>query len=165
MLVPDDWQALRAARLAALAEAPYAFSSTLEQELSFDEGRWRDRIAGSAFFAAWRDGEVIGIACGLREWTEAPGPAAAGTLRSWHLVSMWVAPAARGGGVAEQLVTAVCELASGRGADRIILWVTDVNARARAFYQRLGFVPTGNRQLVRPEDPAHWEQELVRDLR
>jgi len=163
MLMPGDWQALRAARLAALAEAPYAFGSTLERELILDEAHWRGRIAGSAFFAAWRDGQVIGMACGLSGEAEGADAAEQGA-RSWHLVSMWAAPDARGTGVADQLVAAVCEQASGSGADRVTLWVTDVNARARAFYQRLGFVPTGKRQPVRPDDPGHWEQELAREL-
>jgi ribosomal protein S18 acetylase RimI-like enzyme len=43
--------------------------------------------------------------------------------------------------------------------------VTEVNDRARAFYRRLGFAPTGVRQPVRPEEPDHWEEELALRLR
>ena len=64
---------------------------------------------------------------------------------------MWVAPARRGQGVADGLVEAVCEQARQAGAGTITLWVTEVNDRARAFYRRLGFAPTGARQLVRPQ--------------
>ncbi len=39
--------------------------------------------------------------------------------------------------------------------------VTEVNGRARAFYRRLGFVPTGGRQLVRPDEPDLWKEELA----
>ena len=41
------------------------------------------------------------------------------------------------------------------------LWVTEVNDRARAFYRKFGFQPTGTRQLVRPDEPDHWEEELA----
>jgi ribosomal protein S18 acetylase RimI-like enzyme len=65
----------------------------------------------------------------------------------WHLVSMWVRPGARGAGVADRLVGAVMAHASAAGAARVTLWVTVGNDRARAFYQRMGFVPTGRRQM------------------
>ena len=83
---------------------------------------------------------------------------------SWHLVSMWVSPQARGRGIADELAGAVSGCARADGAGRLTLWVTDVNTRARAFYQRMGFRSTGRRQLVRPEEPDQWEQELALDL-
>jgi ribosomal protein S18 acetylase RimI-like enzyme len=66
--------------------------------------------------------------------------------------------------VADRLVAAVCERAATAGAPAVSLWVTEVNTRARAFYRRLAFVPTGRRQPVRPEEPDHWEEEMVRRL-
>ena len=42
------------------------------------------------------------------------------------------------------------------------LWVTEVNARALAFYQRIGFVLTGARQPVRASEPDHWEEQMIR---
>jgi ribosomal protein S18 acetylase RimI-like enzyme len=189
--VPEDWAALRSVRLAALAEAPYAFGSTLDGEIGRPEQFWRARIAASPQFIAWADGEPVGIAAGFAERasnddgstssTSSAGGAGGygdsadesghgershgdGASGSWHLVSMWVSPAARGRGVADDLVAAVCGCARADGAKRLTLWVTDVNARAQAFYQRLGFRSTGRRQLVRPDEPDHWEQEQVLDL-
>jgi GNAT superfamily N-acetyltransferase len=162
---PDDWAALREVRLAALAEAPYAFGSTLAREEALGEPDWRGRIARSAYFMARRDGQAAGIAAGVgaraalaASWDEAePGTA--------HLLSMWVGPLFRGLGVADALVQAVSRWAHDDGAERVQLWVTDVNLRARAFYRRMGFASTGRRQLVRPHEPDHWEEELVRPLR
>src|SRR5579875_3297701 len=47
---PEDWRRWRALRLAALAEAPWAFSSTLAQWSGpgDTEARWKDRLAGVA---------------------------------------------------------------------------------------------------------------------
>jgi ribosomal protein S18 acetylase RimI-like enzyme len=157
-LVPGDWPALRELRLAALAEAPYAFASTLERELAFDEQQWRALIRQAANVGAWAP-ELAGLAAGFPE-ADRPGAAP-----GWHLVSMWVSPRLRGQGVAADLVTAVCELARADGAGQIALWVTEVNDRARAFYRRAGFRETGERALVRPEQPGHWERRMVRDLR
>jgi GNAT superfamily N-acetyltransferase len=153
-LAPGDWAALREVRLAALAEAPYAFSSTLGRELAFDEAQWRQRLADTAHFGAWRSGELVGLAAAFAE----------SPPEGWHLVAMWVSPAERGGGTADGLVTAVCDLVRAQSGRRVALWVTEVNARARAFYCRAGFRPSGERELVRPSEPDHWELRMVREL-
>jgi len=146
-LTEGDWRAMRAARLAALAEAPYAFASNLAREEAFADETWRERAGSGRTFGAWHDGVIVGLATGFPE--EQP--------TGWHLVGMWVAPEHRGQGVADQLVGAVCELAKEAGAVSVTLWVADVNDRASAFYRRLGFVPTGKRQELRP---GEWEEEL-----
>ncbi|HEY7324900.1 MAG TPA: GNAT family N-acetyltransferase [Streptosporangiaceae bacterium] len=148
-LTADDWMELRAARLAALAEAPYAFSSTVAREQEFTEQTWRERAGSGRTFAAWDGDTIVGLATGLPEDGQ------------WHLVGMWVSPKVRGTGVAARLVVAVCGLAQQSGSTSVTLWVTEVNGRARAFYRRLGFAPTGGRQLVRPDEPDHWEEELA----
>ena len=100
VLTPDDWRAWRQLRLAALAEAPYAFSSRLAdwQGDGDREERWRARleIAGSYNVVAVLDGEPAGMASGV--------PAGEGVA---ELISMWVSPAARGHGVGDHLVQAV----------------------------------------------------------
>ncbi len=152
-LAADDWAQLRDARLAALADAPYAFQSTLTSEQQFTEQTWRERAGRGSTFGAWDGDAITGLATGIDEG------------RDWHLVGVWVSPKLRGSGVADRLVAAVCGRARQSGATSVALWVTEENGRARAFYRRLGFVPSGSRQLVRPEDPDRWEEELVLRLR
>jgi len=159
-LTAADWTQLRAARLSALAEAPYAFASTLAREQEFADDVWRGRAGRGLTFGAWQGATIVGLATGLPP----EGGAAVEAAAPWHLVGMWVAPACRGQGAADQLVEAVCVLARQSGAASVTLWVTEVNDRARAFYRRLGFAPTGGRQLVRAEDPEHFEEELSRLL-
>jgi GNAT superfamily N-acetyltransferase len=159
-LGPQDWEISRDVRLTALAEAPYAFMSTLARELQFDQQVWQQRLSSlsAATFLAWVDGSPAGTATGKiddpdDEFT-VPG--------SWQLVGMWVEPRARGTGVADRLVEAVSEHARENGASSITLWVTEINVRARAFYLRIGFAPTGERQPVREDEPDHWEMQMIR---
>lgn len=168
-LAEADWAALRATRLAALADAPYAFSSTLAREQGFTEQVWRDRLGTSAA-AAYYGADALGAGNGGAPAALAglaallrPGPASG--LAAWHLVSMWVSPPARGLGLADRLITAVCDQARAEGAAEIELWVTLGNDRARGFYRRTGFLETGDRQLIRAEEPDSWEDRMVRPLR
>lgn len=156
VLTAADWSQLRTARLAALADAPYAFASTLVREEGYGDEVWRERASAGRTFGAWRHDEVVGLVTGL--------PLADGG--TWHLVGMWVAPECRGRGVADRLVRALCDLARARDAAAMTLWVTDANDRARAFYQRMGFAPTGGRQkLERAPAPDLWEDEMAMPLR
>ncbi len=162
-LASDDWAVLRAVRLAALANAPEAFASTYARELAFHETEWRRRISTFPSFVAWQSGEPVGL---VGVVNQAVIEAAQGTKQRWELVSMWVSPEARGTGAADLLVSAVVDAVKAVHADRVTLWVAADNARARAFYLRLGFTPTGARQEFRRHDGSVFdEDEFCLDLR
>ena len=63
-----------------------------------------------------------------------------------QLVSLWTDPAARGRGIAQELIRAVAGWATSIGARRVYLFVQESNAPGRALYQRAGFRPTGDRE-------------------
>jgi GNAT superfamily N-acetyltransferase len=133
-VTPDEWRQWRDVRLAALAEAPYAFTTRYEEWRDAEERRWRDRLAlpGSTCLLATVDGTAAGIAGGVT--TDEPGVA--------ELVAMWVAPAARGRGVGDALVGAVADWATATGASRLRLEVAAGNHAAAALYARNGFTRT-----------------------
>jgi ribosomal protein S18 acetylase RimI-like enzyme len=148
---PEEWATVRRVRLAALADAPEAFASTLDRELGFQEATWRERIAASPWFVAWQDGEPVGLVAVV---TQQPGSA-----RGWHLVSMWVSPQVRGSGVADGLVAAVTAHARAAGGSTVTLWVAAGNDRARGFYERMGFRPTGIQQTYQRADESNLDEE------
>ena len=131
-LTPDDWRLFRAVRLAALAEAPYAYGSTLAdwQGENDAEPRWRQRLTDVPFNAvAYLGNDPAGV-------VGATGPNADGAI---ELISMWVAPFARGQGVADALIRAVVEYARTNGTQAVYLHVRENNSNAIAAYARNGF--------------------------
>lgn len=120
-------------RLSALREAPYAFCSTYEQALQRTDDEWRDwPTPPYVVLLAWRGDEPLGIV-GI-----GPNPDQTGVA---DLFSMWVAPPARGNGVADHLISAALARASDLGCAEVVLEITAGNDRARRFYERHGFVP------------------------
>jgi ribosomal protein S18 acetylase RimI-like enzyme len=77
-----------------------------------------------------------------------------------HLVSMWVAPEARGRGLGEALATAVVDWARERGFPGVRLFVVRGNDGAAALYQRCGFRHTGV-VLAMPRQPTRLKQEMT----
>jgi GNAT superfamily N-acetyltransferase len=139
----DEWPALRALRLQALADSPTAFGSTLAREEAFSDSVWRERAAESAdrvTFVAERDGVWIGIATGLA----ADPDGDAGPV----LVGMFVAAEGRRARAGTGLVEAVAGWASARGDARLRLWVTASNDPAVGLYRRCRFSPTGRSRPV-----------------
>ena len=148
-----DLPEVRTIRLRALQDAPYAFASTYEREAAFDDADWVERLtSGSSTFLARVGGTTVGICSGLPPRDDVI-----------ELVAMWVDPAARGSGVAAELVRAVSAWAADQRADRVHLSVAGTNERAKRFYEKLGFVLTGEQQPL-PSDPSVPEFGMVRRI-
>jgi ribosomal protein S18 acetylase RimI-like enzyme len=135
----SDWAALKAIRLAALRDAPTAFGVRLAAASTNTDDQCRARAAGTAgptFWLAWQsavDADEAQAPVGL-----VGGGVDAGGR--YNLIAMWVAPAARGTGVAAPLVAAVLEHATALGHARVVLDVAPDNLAAVALYRRHGFV-------------------------
>lgn len=148
-IVADDWDLLKATRLMALADAPYAFGSTYAEEMQFDEQEWRSQVERFAWFVAVGRDEGVGLVAGA---SFSPHPAR-------DLIAMWTHESARGSGVSSALVWAVAAWATADGGSELLLWVADGNDRARKFYERMGFARTGQREQLR-SNPAIGEDQL-----
>ena len=132
-LTADDWPLWRKARLAALAEAPYAFGSRLAdwQGDGDREERWRQRLSlvGAYNLIAMLDGVPAGMAAGIPG--DEPGEA--------ELISMWVTPKARGQLVGDTLINEIEAWARDAGYVRLLLLVKADNPAAIHLYERNGF--------------------------
>jgi RimJ/RimL family protein N-acetyltransferase len=128
IVTPDEWVRWRDMRLSALREAPESFCSTLSEWENQGERRWRDRLADvSVNFIARLDGHDAGMVSAMASDQDV------------ELLSMWVAPFARGRGVGDELVNAVISWSDSHFGSRLILRVLSGNHRAAALYLRRGF--------------------------
>jgi ribosomal protein S18 acetylase RimI-like enzyme len=151
----DGWRAMRDIRLASLQDAPGAFASTYEREVTFTEADWLRRISRGDNFLAYAPefgAAPVGIVGG---YEAEPG--------TTELISMWVSPVARGHGIGRALVEAVVGRARARGMSRVHLWVAEGNGTARLLYERCGFQPTGERQPL-PSNVGVTELAMARSL-
>jgi ribosomal protein S18 acetylase RimI-like enzyme len=126
----SDWATWKALRLAALQDAPDAFGSRFEDWRDAPEERWRHRLHDlrALNLIGSIDGDPCGMASGV------PGDRE-GTV---ELISMWVAPSARGSGLSDELIDRVVQWAALR-TDEVWLAVVPGNERAMALYRRHGF--------------------------
>lgn len=93
--------------------------------------------AGALWLLAWDDTDPVGLLL-MESHQDSP----LFTHRRWaELVALYVAPEFRGAGLARQLADAARAWAATQGFDRIQLYVTATNDRARNFYRRCGFNP------------------------
>lgn len=112
---------------------------TAEERLA----RWREWLANPEITAlvGEESGEIVGFAT-VRRGTDAdldPGVVA-------EMPTLYVHPEAWGRGYGLALCTATEIRAAQAGYSELVLWVLEINRRARSFYQRNGFVPDGARK-------------------
>ena len=146
-LAAADWPIYRALRLRALADSPDAFAVTLAEQLARPDAAWAGRLALAAAahdelpLLAEHDGAPAGLA-----WAKADGadPAVA------ELFQVWVAPEARGQGIAARLLRTAIDWARERGFRAMTLGVTEGDTPAVRLYLREGFRNAGEPAPLRP---------------
>jgi GNAT superfamily N-acetyltransferase len=148
--VLGDESILREVRLQALSDEPNAFGSTHERELGRSMAEWRRWMSPGVVFILCEPTAARGMVAGLRDEAD---------LEVVHLMAMWVHPEIRGSGGADELVEAVIAWAQSEGAELVRLKVIDGNDRARRFYERLGFRPTGRRGVRERDGMIEFEMQ------
>jgi GNAT superfamily N-acetyltransferase len=159
-LAANEWPLYRALRLRALGDAPAAFCSTLAEEAARTDQDWAWRLNIGATSGRDRPlvAELDGTAAGLA-WAKVD----AGDPSQVNLFQMWVAPEARGRGVAAALLEAAILWARAMNAHAMQLGVVCGNEEARRLYERAGFRELGEPQPQRPGS-SRMEQKMALNL-
>lgn len=151
-----DREVVRTLRLRSLKESPWAFGSTYGGVLEAERknvGYWDGFLAVGPCFLVMPDGAdgLLGL---CRLMNVGPGPAGGPPT----IISVWVAPEARGTGAGRALIEACIDwVGEHLPGEALQLDVMETNALARRLYERCGFEVVG----PNPEDP----DELVMERR
>ena len=140
LLVENEWQLYRDVRLAALRDAPEAFRARFEDEASYDDDFWCERMRRAHRIVAERENELVGLVC-LGLHNEDP--------QTGEVFGLWTAPSVRGQHVARDLVATARQKAAEDHRRLLYFWVVSDNASAVGFAANFGFRPTSERRPVR----------------
>jgi len=145
-LTADDLELAVEVRLTALKDSPTAFLSTYEDAVERTDEQWHGWITVVAVFGAFLDGKPVGMVGAGRDELEPDVT---------ELISMWVAPEARGNRIAQRLTDAVVARARELGDKAVHLEVVAGNDAAEAAYLRYGFAHVPNRKPTQ-RDRSMW---------
>ena len=137
----QDWPLWLAVRRAGLGDTSEYTPPIAEDWAQLSEQQWRDMLNDPTGLKALlvEDDRPIGVVHGARD----------GTWAMLH--SLWIAPEARGRGLAGRLIDAVVAWAREWGARFVMLSVGPDNAPALTLYRRHGFVEAGLPGKVRAD--------------
>jgi GNAT superfamily N-acetyltransferase len=143
---------IRALRLRAMADAPFAFSSSLAREVGRPPEFWDELARKSEESTSWATFVAVedDVWVGMAGVFIAPDDPECGQV--W---GTWVDPGVRRGGIGRQLMAAIRAWATTHGLERLQLSVStsDRSGPARDLYETLGFRRTGDQEPME-SDPA-----------
>ena len=117
------------------------FSTRYDDMVREPDSTWREWVAEAAdggqkaLFVAEENGRWLGVVGGFVRVDP----------QEVQLISMWVDRAARGRGIARDLIRELARWTEERGSSRVVLFVQEANEPAQHLYARAGFRPTGDR--------------------
>ncbi len=164
LLTPADAAAFRDIRLRALQEEPTAFTSSTEefshQTLDKIAARFRSDLVESFMLGAFQDRKLVGLVGFYRETA----------LKQRHkgsIISLYVAPEARGQGLGRALMRdAIRRARDIEGVERLLLGVMVTQTAARQLYESLDFVVYGREARALCIDGQYYDEEFMTlDLR
>ncbi|QKX16502.1 GNAT family N-acetyltransferase [Microbulbifer sp. YPW1] len=126
----SDWESLKNIRLESLLDSPDAFGLTYQEAREISDDKWKSIASegnGLKFLLARCNGECVGLVGGVY------------THGQYELVSMWVKPEKRNGGIGVGLAKELLSHAKSQGFSSVVLNVSVKNKAAYSLYSKIGF--------------------------
>jgi RimJ/RimL family protein N-acetyltransferase len=158
-LLPDDAEQYQKCRLDALCDAPHAFASSYEEEVTMTLDTIRERFAKhpaqSAMFGAFDEERIIGLTGIFREERKK-------RRHKMTIVSVFVQPEYRGRGIGKQLMhAAIAHARTVDGVEQLDLAVESGNTAAIKLYESFGFTSWGTEPSFAKVDGIDYDEERM----
>ena len=151
-LTEDDAEIFRKIRLEALERHPETFQATYESAAELPLDAYVQRLRQYALFGGFIGDEL----CGFVGFYPLRNPKISHKGIMW---GMYVTEDARGTGLAEAMTEAVVEYGRDK-VEQILLSVIEENARARRFYEKMGFEAYGLERRALKIDERYYDEEF-----
>lgn len=133
-LSSNEAMRFKAIRLRSLLESPDAFGTKFETANNWNDENWISQVQKMHTFIATIDGPDVGVVRLVKDENNSE--------IAW-IISMWIAPEARGKKVGSKLLQFVIEFAKKERFKSLKLDVVDSNQAAILLYERYGFSKNG----------------------
>ena len=153
-LVAADAEPYRRLRLDGLRSHPQAFAASFDAEASRPLEWFAERLERNVVFGAWRDVSALVGMIGLHI------PDAAKSRHKAELWGLFVAPEARGAGLAPALLARAIEYAEA-AVEEICLSVATTNGAAVRLYEKAGFKQFGLERRALKVDGRYYDEFLM----
>ncbi|RLQ92515.1 N-acetyltransferase [Planomicrobium sp. Y74] len=157
IVTPNEAETYNILRLEALLDTPDAFAVLYEDALNKPIERTRSQLASehSVTFGAYDAGKLIGNMTLSRNTVPKMNHKAS-------IVAVYVSPAYRGSGAANDLMEKLMEYAEmWEGLEQLDLMVASHNLRAKNFYLRYGFEKYGTEIHAMKTGDRYIDEELM----
>lgn len=151
---PGEVAPYRELRLMALRSHPEAFGSSFEEEASYEDGAFAERLSNGPVFGAWLGDQLVASA----------GLAPREKIKLRHKSFLWgmfVRPDVRRCGVGKHLLDAVLSHAQ-TCCDEVLLTVVEGNNAAHRLYVAAGFVQYGREPCAIKVGLDYYDELLMR---
>ncbi|SEG38731.1 Ribosomal protein S18 acetylase RimI [Nonomuraea solani] len=159
--LPDDADAIETVRMATWR---VAYAGVMPRSLLDGlEVRPEQVRARSEALATGSASGMVAVRDGLLQGFSLYGPSRDDDIPGMEVYALYVLPAEFSTGMGRALMTATMEEITAAGCPEAGLWVLAENARARRFYERYGFTPSGRtvRRGDPPLDEVHYRLPLA----
>lgn len=142
----EEWKAFFELRLRFVENCPAAIFGDAGFMKSRPDSCWMElagemaSAANAAAFLAWRGSHAIGFVT----------VSAANPSSDYKIMMLDVDPVGRRFGVGRLLLMEALGFVRGKSVPGVSLWVTDGNEDAKRLYDKMGFIDSGDRRMLKP---------------